>query len=139
MGILYNSFVWIKLYHYVLNRFSRKVIWLQLASTNNDPSVVAKYYLDAVLKLEGKHAVMSCMYKLFDVILLSHPPEMNLMLVSVGHGIYLQHCANAFSVHQSQATQHELMSTELSDCVCGTVVDMRMVSVLCGKPCDLHV
>ncbi|KAL5509149.1 hypothetical protein EMCRGX_G004459 [Ephydatia muelleri] len=32
---------------------SRKIIWLELTSTNNDPSVVVKFFLDAVVKLEG--------------------------------------------------------------------------------------
>ena len=30
-------------------RFSRKIIWLELTSTNNDPQVVASFYLDALL------------------------------------------------------------------------------------------
>ena len=36
-----------------LSRFSRKIIWLELTSTNNDPSVVVKFFLGAVVKLEG--------------------------------------------------------------------------------------
>eukprot|EP00731_Ephydatia_muelleri_P017855 Em0010g953a len=34
-------------------RFSRKIIWLELTSTNNDPQVAASFYLDALLKLKG--------------------------------------------------------------------------------------
>ena len=30
--------------------FSRKVIWLEVSTTNNDPSVIAGYYLHAVEK-----------------------------------------------------------------------------------------
>ena len=30
--------------------FSRKVIWLEVSTTNNDPSVIAGYYLRAVEK-----------------------------------------------------------------------------------------
>ena len=35
------------------SRFSLKIIWLELTSTNNDPSVVVKFCCDAVVKLEG--------------------------------------------------------------------------------------
>ena len=34
-------------------RFSRKILWLEVATTNNDPYVVAHFYLRAVLKLAG--------------------------------------------------------------------------------------
>ena len=34
-------------------RFSRKILWLEVATTNNDPYVVAQIYLRAVLKLAG--------------------------------------------------------------------------------------
>ncbi|KAL5509127.1 hypothetical protein EMCRGX_G004432 [Ephydatia muelleri] len=36
-----------------IDGFSRKIIWLELTSTNNDPNVVVKFFLDAVVKLEG--------------------------------------------------------------------------------------
>ena len=41
--------------------FSRKVLWLQVSVTNNDSSVVAGYYLDAV-KQYGKNLL--CAMKL---------------------------------------------------------------------------
>ena len=41
-------------------RFSRRIQWLELATTYNDPSVVVKHYLDAVMELEGK-----CIYTLY--------------------------------------------------------------------------
>eukprot|EP00731_Ephydatia_muelleri_P030947 Em0022g461a len=39
--------------HACIDGFSRKIIWLELTATNNDPDVVVKFYLDAVVKLEG--------------------------------------------------------------------------------------
>ncbi|KAL5463948.1 hypothetical protein EMCRGX_G032900 [Ephydatia muelleri] len=36
--------------HACIDGFSRKIIWLELTSTNNDPQVVASFYLDALLK-----------------------------------------------------------------------------------------
>ena len=34
-------------------RFSRKILWLELATINNDPSVVLSFYLRTVFQLEG--------------------------------------------------------------------------------------
>ena len=34
-------------------RFSRKVIWFTLASSNNDPRLVSRYYLEAVEQING--------------------------------------------------------------------------------------
>ncbi|KAL5506355.1 hypothetical protein EMCRGX_G007977 [Ephydatia muelleri] len=39
--------------HACIDGFSQKIIWLELTSTNTDPSVVVKFFLDAVIKLEG--------------------------------------------------------------------------------------
>eukprot|EP00731_Ephydatia_muelleri_P033214 Em0026g34a len=39
--------------HACIDGFSWKIIWLELTATNNDPDVVVKFYLDAVVKLEG--------------------------------------------------------------------------------------
>ena len=33
----------------------RSFNWLELTSTNNDPNVVVKFFLDAVVKLEGSY------------------------------------------------------------------------------------
>ena len=34
-------------------RLSRKILWLELATINNDPSVVLSFYLRTVFQLEG--------------------------------------------------------------------------------------
>eukprot|EP00731_Ephydatia_muelleri_P018957 Em0011g997a len=39
--------------HACIDGFSRKIIWLELSTTNNDPGVVAQYYLTAVFQLGG--------------------------------------------------------------------------------------
>ena len=39
--------------NYLICSFSRKVIWFKLASTNHDPKVIARYYLEAVEKVKG--------------------------------------------------------------------------------------
>lgn len=35
------------------SRHSRKLLWLRITPTNNDPKVIVKYYLDAVGEFEG--------------------------------------------------------------------------------------
>ena len=35
-------------------RFSRKVLWAKLCSSNNDPRVIARFFLETILRLEGK-------------------------------------------------------------------------------------
>eukprot|EP00731_Ephydatia_muelleri_P023454 Em0015g1037a len=44
--------------HACIDGFSRKIIWLELSTTNNDPGVVAQYYLTAVFQLGGCPARM---------------------------------------------------------------------------------
>ncbi|KAL5477457.1 hypothetical protein EMCRGX_G024257 [Ephydatia muelleri] len=39
--------------HACIDGYSRKILWLEVSTTNNDPAVVIKYYLDTVLKLGG--------------------------------------------------------------------------------------
>lgn len=39
---------------FICASFSRKVLWLEVAKTNNDSSIIAGFYLDAVEKY-GKH------------------------------------------------------------------------------------
>ena len=44
--------------HAAIDGYSRKILWLRVASTNNDPAVVATYYLEMVSKL---NAVPRCL------------------------------------------------------------------------------
>ena len=37
----------------IITRFSRKIIWLKVASTNHDPKVVLQYYLESVEVIQG--------------------------------------------------------------------------------------
>ena len=43
----------------VLHRFSRRVLWLRVAYTNNDPQVVASYFMNFVTEVGGKTIVFS--------------------------------------------------------------------------------
>ena len=40
-------------------RFSRKIIWLRVSSTNHDPKVVLQFYLESVEKSNG-HSEFGC-------------------------------------------------------------------------------
>ena len=35
-------------------RYSRKILWLEVARTNNDPEIIAGYFLDLANEVEGK-------------------------------------------------------------------------------------
>ena len=39
--------------HGAIDGYSRKVLWLEVASSNNNPKIVAKYYLDYVRQIKG--------------------------------------------------------------------------------------
>ena len=39
--------------HGAIDGFSRKILWLEVASSNNDPQIIAQYYLDYVRQLGG--------------------------------------------------------------------------------------
>jgi len=41
--------------HGAVDGFSRKVLWLNVFVTNKDPWLTAKYFIEAVIKYEGKH------------------------------------------------------------------------------------
>ena len=40
-------------------KFSRKIIWLKLSTSNHDPKIIARYYLEAVEEAGGT-IVVSC-------------------------------------------------------------------------------
>ena len=40
------------------NSYSQKIIWLEVAESNNDPSLITHYYLHAVEKLKGTGIMM---------------------------------------------------------------------------------
>lgn len=46
--------------------FSRKVLWLAAGTTNNDPRVIARYFVDCVHSLNGKF----CFFTLLLLLLL---------------------------------------------------------------------
>ena len=41
--------------HGCINGFSRRLLWLEVGSTNKNPEVIVKYYLDAVKWVAGVH------------------------------------------------------------------------------------
>ena len=38
---------------YILYRFSRRIMWLKVSTTNHDPAVILTYYLECVQKING--------------------------------------------------------------------------------------
>ncbi|KAH3706740.1 hypothetical protein DPMN_066128 [Dreissena polymorpha] len=43
-----------------MNGFSRKIIWLEVSDTNNDPKLIARYYLDALMRFEKSPRILRC-------------------------------------------------------------------------------
>ena len=46
--------------HGAIDGFSRKVLWLRVGATNNNPKVVAKYYLQTILELQTVPCILRC-------------------------------------------------------------------------------
>lgn len=44
--------------HGCIDGFSRRIIWLDVGTTNNDPSIVAYYYLQSIEQLQGTPAII---------------------------------------------------------------------------------
>ena len=36
-----------------IDGYSRKILWLEVSSSNNDPGIITKYYLDYVRQIGG--------------------------------------------------------------------------------------
>ena len=39
--------------HGAIDGYSRRILWLEIGSTNNDPSVIAQYYIDCIRQIGG--------------------------------------------------------------------------------------
>ena len=37
----------------LMHRYSRRIMWLRVAQSNNDPRIIADYYLDCVEEVKG--------------------------------------------------------------------------------------
>ncbi|XP_060555200.1 uncharacterized protein LOC132716065 [Ruditapes philippinarum] len=46
--------------HGAVDGFSRKVIWLEVSDTNNDPKLIAIYYLDALKRIKKTPRILRC-------------------------------------------------------------------------------
>ena len=59
---------YVKLFSFVsellpLSRYSRKLLWLQVSTANNDPHVIARYYLNCVRDNGGELGHLPCCIK----------------------------------------------------------------------------
>jgi len=48
--------------HGCIDGFSRRIMWLEVASTNNDPRFVAKYFLDTIRQIKGAPSIVRADY-----------------------------------------------------------------------------
>ena len=46
--------------HEAIDGFSRKIIWLEVSDTNNDSKLIARYYLDALKRIEKSPRILRC-------------------------------------------------------------------------------
>ena len=46
--------------HGAIDGFSRRILWLNVGSTNNNPNVIAKYFLDTVIQLNTIPCILRC-------------------------------------------------------------------------------
>lgn len=44
--------------HGCIDGYSRRILWLEVGTTNNDPRVIAKYYIDCVRKVGGTASIV---------------------------------------------------------------------------------
>lgn len=50
--------------HILMCRFSRKILWLKLSSTNSDPKIISRYYLETVETVGGIATVSTEMFSI---------------------------------------------------------------------------
>ena len=43
-----------------IDRFLRRMLWLDVGSTNNNPNIIAKYILDTVIQLNTLQCILRC-------------------------------------------------------------------------------
>ena len=56
-GLVWNSYV--QLFNNFQNSYSRKIMWLNAASSNNDPRVIGSYFMECVISIGGKsHSIL---------------------------------------------------------------------------------
>lgn len=59
----YNMHVYITaLYPCHIHRYSRRILWLNVGTSNNDPALILHHYLEVVEKLQG--TMLQCQYNL---------------------------------------------------------------------------
>ena len=59
MGILYgNRHVLINRSALIYYSYSRRIIWMQCVSSNNDPGIIAQYYFDALKIIQGIYSTV---------------------------------------------------------------------------------
>ena len=60
MQLLMGKFIIIMLiinHTYPLFSYSRRIMWAQTAYSNNNPNIIAKYYLETVETIDGKYGL----------------------------------------------------------------------------------
>ena len=67
--------------HGCIDGFSRRIMWLEVASTNNDPRFVAKYFLDTIRQIKGVPSIVRADYGTENVKVAGMEPIRLLVLI----------------------------------------------------------